>query len=363
MSIFKQFTTKDVVITPFTVNKLFSFNGSEITGSNIGIDFFTGTRSTSSVFISSSASNTGISYKENKSCIYNSIKQLYYSNYLSSEYGDLATTESIVPGATPEGDRYVGPIPSPRFDNYFQSSISQSRYFPFTGDGGLVWNNVNEFWENVFEYWNGTPEEISVISIPSKIFGENIVPNTFKFEYTSSNFPLSIITDDGEGNLITGSSVVGQIFYSHGIAVLTSGGFESISSDINNITLLYGGVYGTAIYGGAPIPNLSVYGGLPYYLNLNGVSISFSSSFQIYETQYKCNIRENEYGYSLNPTLLSGSINNTYYDFATGSYFNPYVTTVGLYNNNQELVAIGKLSQPVPISKYTDTSIIISLDR
>ena len=35
-----------------------------------------------------------------------------------------------------------------------------------------------------------------------------------------------------------------------------------------------------------------------------------------------------------------------YHDFVTGSYFTPFLTTVGLYNNAQELLAIGKLSTP-----------------
>ena len=49
-------------------------------------------------------------------------------------------------------------------------------------------------------------------------------------------------------------------------------------------------------------------------------------------------------------------------DFATGSYFSPYVTTVGLYNNDKELLAVGKLAQPLPLSSTTDTNIIINLD-
>jgi hypothetical protein len=38
MSAFKSFTTNDVVITPFNINKDFSFTGNNITGSNVGID-------------------------------------------------------------------------------------------------------------------------------------------------------------------------------------------------------------------------------------------------------------------------------------------------------------------------------------
>ena len=95
---------------------------------------------------------------------------------------------------------------------------------------------------------------------------------------------------------------------------------------------------------------------------LQNTDILFSSSITIYEQQYKCTIRENEFGYSLNPSLLTGSSDNEYYPFVTGSYFTPYITKVGLYNENTELIAIGKLSQPIPISQYTDTTFIVNFD-
>ena len=75
-------------------------------------------------------------------------------------------------------------------------------------------------------------------------------------------------------------------------------------------------------------------------------------------------MRENEFQYSLNPTLITGSnINSdTYYDIATGSYFTPYITTVGMYNNNYDLIAVAKLSNPLPVSQFTDTTIMVNLD-
>ena len=103
--------------------------------------------------------------------------------------------------------------------------------------------------------------------------------------------------------------------------------------------------------------------------NLEDAQISFSSSLTLYETQYKCTIRENEFNYSMNPTLLvSGGLDQiingkaTYQDFATGSDFSPYVTTVGLYDEDQNLLAVGKLVKPLPTSQTTDTTIIINLD-
>jgi hypothetical protein len=70
-------------------------------------------------------------------------------------------------------------------------------------------------------------------------------------------------------------------------------------------------------------------------------------------------------------TLTTSDIVNTsnnsnqgenYYDFATGSYFSPYVTTIGLYNESYQLVAVGKLAQPIPISLYTDTTFVVNFD-
>ena len=338
MSAFKQFTTKDVTITPFDAQKGFTFVGTEITASNVGIEVYYGVNPTSSLFISQSSTPTGFVYIQNTTGIYNSVKQLYYTNYLSSSRGDLGVTQSIVPGVTREDDRFVGPINAPRFDNYLQSTLTQSRNFPQgTGSAG----------------------DLSVISIPAKLFGENIVPFTFDVTYTSSGNLGFNIVDDGNGNLIinsfTGSAgygsgsygisaygdaiggnvgdVVGQIFYSHGIAVLTTGSMAAL--------------------GGEMAASLT---------NLDNLDIRFSSSIRIYENQYKCTINENEFQYSQNKTLLSGSLDDVYYDYVTGSVFTPYVTTVGLYNDANQLLAVGKLSNPIPISQYTDTSIIVSFD-
>ena len=82
-----------------------------------------------------------------------------------------------------------------------------------------------------------------------------------------------------------------------------------------------------------------------------------------------------EFNFSQNPTITSGSTANSssigtfytpaqeLYNFATGSYFRPYTTTIGLYNDQQQLLAVGKLSQPLPLSPTTDTTILINIDR
>jgi hypothetical protein len=120
--------------------------------------------------------------------------------------------------------------------------------------------------------------------------------------------------------------------------------------------------YGYASYGSTVYSQEDVQS-IEDFINATNLTCSFESTITIYESQYKCTIRQNEFNFSQNPTLISGSSNSgVVYDFATGSYFDPYVTTVGLYNNNQELLAVAKLAQPLPISSITDTNIIINLD-
>ncbi len=92
-------------------------------------------------------------------------------------------------------------------------------------------------------------------------------------------------------------------------------------------------------------------------------SVEFSSSYTIFETQYKATVNEFEYNFSQNPSIISGSTDGSVYDFTTGSFFQPYVTTIGLYNEAQELLAVGKLAQPYPLSRTTDTTFYINLDR
>jgi len=313
MSAWKQFLASDIIVNPFVVNKGFTFPYSQwATGSDdqlVGLDRFLGTN----INWFSDKSTTGTLTTQYQALIYNSAQQLYYSNFLSSSTGDNVAQSVIFPGSNPSGDVLIGSIESPLYDNFLQSTLVPDRFWP-TGSG----------------------EQIAIISVPSKIYGEYITPNSFVLEYPTLN---STITDDGQGNLNISSSVggfegyIGNIIYTHGIAILT----DNTLPDTLGYTL-------------------------DDYVTDNDVTCSFSSSMTIYETQYKCTIRENEFNFSLNPSLLSGSEGDVY-GFVTSSYFSPYVTTVGLYDEMQNLLAVGKLSQPLPTSATTDTSILINLDR
>ena len=323
MTAFKQLLASDIIVTPFEVNKAFRFTGAaELTGSTVGIDRFLG-QNIQGLF-SLNEATTGEIATEYKRLIYNSSKELYYSNYLSSSYGDPVSLPFIIPGSDPDGDVLVGPVSSTgRFENYLETTLAYERYFPSASNA-----------------------IIGVISIPLKLFGDTIQPGSFIITSDSGS-----VYDDVDGNLYFSldGEYCGNIVYQHGLVILTKDNQPG------------GPYYGSAIYG------TDVYGAEanPFIENIitsTNVTCSFSSSYTIFETQYKCTFDPSEFNFSLNPSLITGSTGNVY-DFATGSYFNPYVTTVGLYNENQDLIAVGKLAKPLPTNNVTDTTILINIDR
>jgi len=98
---------------------------------------------------------------------------------------------------------------------------------------------------------------------------------------------------------------------------------------------------------------------MPTYENFK---LSFKNEHLIIEKNIKCSIKDYEMNYTYNPSIFaSGSKENILY-FASGSDFTPYATMVGLYNDTNDLLAIAKFSQPLPISPDTGTNIIIRVD-
>ena len=88
--------------------------------------------------------------------------------------------------------------------------------------------------------------------------------------------------------------------------------------------------------------------------------IEFRNEYTIYETEIKCHVGENEFNYSQNPTLQTGSFGQLK-DFVDEN-FSPYITTIGLYNSSNELLAVAKLGQPIKMSSNTDIIFKIKLD-
>ena len=296
MAVFKTLNSQDIIISPLEVNKRFYYEGgTALTASNVGINRYLGTNGD---FLTNK-SLTGQVTSSYQVTVYNSIKQLYYTNYLSGSYGDVS--DAITPDFNPDGT-----ITPP--------SESSQTY-------NTLYYNYNNTTLNPQKTFNTS--SIGVISIPVKLYGDYIKPHSFQYICESGSY-----YDDGEGRLKSGSGYVGNIVYEHGLVILNG-------ADTDNIL---------------------------NFVTSSNVTCSFSSSYIIHETQYKCTIGADEFNFTLNPSIISGSEGQVY-NFATGSYFSPFVTTVGLYDGSYNLLAVAKLSQPLPTSRTTDTTILINLDR
>tara|TARA_R110002110_G_scaffold152448_2_gene345158 strand:- start:320 stop:703 length:384 start_codon:yes stop_codon:yes gene_type:complete len=86
----------------------------------------------------------------------------------------------------------------------------------------------------------------------------------------------------------------------------------------------------------------------------------FNNTTELNSSIYFCRAEHGEFNYSANPTYTTASkmrVKNTEFD-------NPvsYVTTVGLYGADNELLAVAKLSEPLKKSPAEEVTLRVRLD-
>ena len=166
---------------------------------------------------------------------------------------------------------------------------------------------------------------------------------------------LATITESGSGEnyrsnspageysiLVSGSTNVGLLYYQAGVAVLTASVFGTSSMDSAGLTS------GQVLTSSTISANANA-------LRNRIQNISFNNTIELNSTIYFCDLNHNEFNYSSNPTYLSGS-EIIVKDGSSKTSPSSYVTAVGLYSADNELLATAKLSQPVrkdPSSVYT----------
>lgn len=106
----------------------------------------------------------------------------------------------------------------------------------------------------------------------------------------------------------------------------------------------------------------SVYLNDLYSLVSSGSYFRARTREMVQTTNYFCRAKNYEFNYSTNPTWVTGSTNEIIDEF----YEDPktFITTVGLYDGEGEsgqLVAVAKLSRPVPKSSDTEALIKVQL--
>tara|TARA_R110000824_G_scaffold179630_1_gene359907 strand:+ start:132 stop:1289 length:1158 start_codon:yes stop_codon:yes gene_type:complete len=168
-----------------------------------------------------------------------------------------------------------------------------------------------------------------------------------------------------------GYAKVGLLYYQAGIAVISSSVFGSLLSQSVSMSAP-GAVGGTSGPGGAPAGRSHQSASVVGTMITSSISascdnfrhrfknLSFNNTTELNSTVYFCRANNTDFNYSANPTYLSASkmvVKNNSQDVPVS-----YMTTVGLYSADNELLAVAKLSEPLKKDPTTEFTVRVRLD-
>jgi len=224
----------------------------------------------------------------------------------------------------------------------------------------------------------------SIISVARGLYGEKIKPESVDLDITIGSNTFTI-KDDGNGNLYDNAhsasfaafksssfdrtqgvlsngsgSEVGNVFYSQGLIVLTDTG--SYAGDSTSYTLKYQAQqthyeYEYRLtarpYEFNTTTNISVTPDRSGSLTLPSGTVSMSRFLPPSD-------RPDSEGRGTYATSYEAT--DTSLGFVTGSEFHPYVTQIGLYTEDGELAAVGKVAKPIKLSDEISTTFVVRFD-
>ena len=240
---YKKLNPSDIKSVPYVANKQYEFDSSSYLDNNIQTyigEYIPITTDQPFDPVNDNLTTDG-NYRR---LIYESVRHLYYQNYVTKSSLDQETeSEALI------YPKNVGQFwHSSSYDNFLQNTLvsgsfrTNYRSFPYFESIEYNFDNVSSSLYGTAIYFIENAAKVRVISIPKDQYGNGISPHTF--ELSGSNF---LIRDDGEGNLFDYTAVlgeynsmqyqqatygyagdssllipVGNVFYNHGIAVITN---------------------------------------------------------------------------------------------------------------------------------------------
>jgi hypothetical protein len=100
-----------------------------------------------------------------------------------------------------------------------------------------------------------------------------------------------------------------------------------------------------------------------YHDTLQGAfTANYKGTHTVYENMVLCNIPKDTMNVSVNPSAIKQGYDSLRIDGMTTGSLLPYVTEIGLYNDQCELLAIGKLGQAIQKRNDVDMNFIIRWD-
>ena len=229
-------------------------------------------------------------------------------------------------------------------------------------------------------------KEVFFLNFSRLLYKDEIKKGSFSFSigstaaFASANNSRLVITDAGAQNdyrvnspageygILSASSgqgagstsgLCGLVFYQAGIAVVTASVFSVQPSG----KIAANAIMTTAVAGGGNISQTLT--GSTLDVIGNGVrhrfyDLSFNNTTELNSTIYFCRANHNEFNYSSNPTYLSNSklvVKNNSQDEPVS-----YITTIGLYSSDNELLAVAKLSEPIKKTPSNELTFRVRLD-
>lgn len=201
----------------------------------------------------------------------------------------------------------------------------------------------------------GTPPGFAVVDIPSAFYGKQIAPNSVSMtcRAMSGIGLVRTIIDDGRGGLFISGSVcsssiankedyrgvewnkVGNVFYNEGLIVIKD-------------------------------PTILDFGGINDSNQVNSLQprdvfqLSFRGTTNLPTKTLMCRIDRGEINASLNSTFYEEQEDSSKIKAHASSSI--YITTVGVYNSDHELVGVARLAEPVRVRPRDRLNIKIKCD-
>ena len=226
--------------------------------------------------------------------------------------------------------------------------------------------------QTTFNFNNVSQDDVYFISINRARLRDKLDPGNWELVLSgSTGETLRLIDDSGDVNQLGNSN---QSVYN-----IVSG---SIAGGIENATEIYGAVYpqfGVIALSAASLDasaslstnrtsNTDAQNHGKLFTAISGAAFENSangfqarSEEEVKSTFFFVRAKNAEYNFSNNPSYVTGSLGKLKQQTFVG---NPktYITTVGLYNNDNELLAIAKLSKPLLKSYSNEILIKVKLD-
>ena len=193
--------------------------------------------------------------------------------------------------------------------------------------------------------------------------GDTGAQNSFKINSPAGEYGI-LYRQEAGGAASAGTEPEGLIFYQAGIAVINLSGTAG-----NGLhSSLTGSKFPNRMLMDRPTGNDTLdllTGSFSQEANANAwrnriQNISFNNTVELNSTVYFCRANHNEFNYSSNPTYITGSkirVKNVSTDSPVS-----YITTVGLYSADNELLAVAKLSEPLKKDPSNEITLRVRLD-